>query len=235
MRKTITVIFNAIAAITALLAGTASATTYPIAPPGASVTLSPVDFIQSVPDESPRLPNPNPVIGDNLGQHPGAFVTGAPDLGSFFVGVFGGPIDTTLPDAAIYLWETTGFGAGVSLTGPEIQLGFWDGTAFTPFGMSQPASYLATHVRAGTMEIRSSITPLSDFDISPGFSSPLNAVEIEVVDSSAHNQVTAVASNSVEANAVPEPSVGPLLSIGLIGLLGYHWQQRKLTRKRMPG
>jgi hypothetical protein len=114
----------------------------------------------------------------------GAFAIGFPTAGTFFVGVFGGPIDTGNPNAAVYLWETTAPSNDVAFTGPRVQLGYWDGLAFMPYGVPQAASYLGTGVPADdpSREITSSITPLSDFGITPGFPFALNAVRIEAAD-----------------------------------------------------
>ena len=109
MKKLLTT-FAAFVVIANLFGGQANAGLYPVAPPGTSISLQPADFIQSVPEQSPGLPDPNPVIGDNLGQHPGAFGIGFPDTGTYFVGVFGRPIDTSQP-GAVYLWETTTSGS----------------------------------------------------------------------------------------------------------------------------
>lgn len=224
--KYLVVTIAATAGMAALSGGSASADLYPVAPPGTFVTLQPRDFIQSVPEQSPGLPEPNPVIGDNLGQHPGAFAIGFPPVGTFFIGVFGGPIDTSKPDAAAYLWETTMGGGGDlgGALGPQIQLGFWNGSKFTHYGICVTASYYGTGVFSMTepgYQINSSITPLSDFHVT---GNPiLNAVMIKVADPFAHNQVTAVA-----INTVPEPSTMLFFGTGLAGLLGhYGWQRKK--------
>lgn len=194
---------------------------FPAAPPGSVVT-RPLDFVRSVPEQSPGLPDPNPVIGSHLDQHPGAFGTGQPDVGAYFVGVFADTIATALPGAALYLWETTGGENLVPFAGPLVELGFWNGTAFTAYGVPQPASYLGTGVLVwdgGWREITFSAIPLSAFGISPEIA--LNAVRIEAVDGQAHNQVTAVA-----VSAVPEPAAAPLIAIGLAGLV---WAWRSGT------
>ena len=205
--------------------GVVSAALYPVAPPGSFVELQPADFIQFVPDQSPGLPDPNPVLGDNLGQHPGAFGVGFPDAGTFFVGVFGGPINTGHPHAAVYLWETTNPPNGVAFTGPQIQLGNWDGASFHPQGIPQTASYLGTGVLEAGREITSSITPLSDFGIVPGHPEPLNAVRIEAI-ARLHNQVTAVA-----ANVIPEPAALVVWTL-LVGLMVEHLRGAKRPRGR---
>jgi hypothetical protein len=203
MKKSLlTIIAAAFAGMAAFFGGTASAGQYPVAPPGTYITLQLSSFIQSVPSQSSGLPVPNPVIGDHLGQHPGAFSSGQPPVGAYFVGVFAGLIDTSDPGTGVYLWETTGPGLGGG-AGPQIQLGHWDGTAFSAYGSPQAASYSGTGVLedvGGGMyyEIYSSFTLLSAFGISPGAPLCLNAVRIEATVN-AHNQVTAVA-------VVPEPS-----------------------------
>jgi hypothetical protein len=225
MKRLVVIIVTVLAGMTSLCGGTI----YPVNPSGTFVTLSPGDFIQFVPEQSAGLPDPNPVIGDNLGQHPGGFGVGFPVVGTFFVGVFGGAIDTSKPSTAVYLWETTAPPNDVAFAGPQIQLGYWDGTAFTGYGIPQAASYLGTGVQATdpSREITSSITPLSDFDITPGFPFLLNAVRIEAADAFAHNQVTAVA-----INVTPEPSTMLLLGTGFVGLLNGGWRRRKQKSKQ---
>jgi hypothetical protein len=168
------------------------------------------------------------VIGDHLGQHIGWL-----PYDSFFIGVFGGPIATSKPDNAIYLWETTCCPGSndVAFTGPQIELGYWDGLGFTPFGIPQTASYLGTGVLEDPgnppdpseppfREITSSIVSLSDFGIFTGFPFVLNAIKIEAVDMSAHNQITAAATY-----VVPEPSTFILLGAGLAGLVA--WRRKR--------
>jgi hypothetical protein len=215
MKRLVPLIVIAVAGMAILFGVAASAATYPNAPPGTSVNLDLNDFIQCVPEQNYSSPYPNPVIGDNLGQHPGAFVIGFPPVGTYFIGVFGGLINTSKVDAAVYLWETSGPPNDVPFTGPQIQLGFWDGMAFTMYGIPQAASYQGTGVGILGYEITSSITPLSDFGITPGFPYPLNAVMIEAAYPLAHNQVTAVATN-----VIPEPSTISLLGAGILGLAG---------------
>ncbi len=102
------------AVVLLITVGAYASPVYPLAPPGSSVTLELDSFIQSVPEQSSGLPDPNPVIGDNIGQHPGAFGVGFPPVGTYFIGVFGGPINTNQPGNAVYLWETSV--ASVSMT-----------------------------------------------------------------------------------------------------------------------
>ena len=226
MKKSLlTVIAAAFAGLATFFGGGAFAGQYPVAPPFTYVTLELSSFIQSVPYTSwTGSPDPNnPVIGDNLNQHPGAFYTGSPLVGAYFIGFFGVPIDTSNPGAAVYLWETTSVGLN-GAKGPQIQLGHWNGTAFHAYGNSSAASYYDTGVSVNTgsggyMELNSNITPLTDFGISPGFPALLNAVEIEASDFNAHNQVIAVA-------VIPEPSATLLLGTGLACLLGYGWQRK---------
>lgn len=212
----------------------ASANQYPIAPPGTSVDLELSDFIRFVPEQSSDLYFPNPVVGDNLGQHPGGFETGWPDIGSFFVGVFDRTIDIEDPENAIYLWETTIPGGNdIAFTGPQVQLGYWDwdSWSFTPYGTPQTASYLGTGVVLYNLEhqmdyeITSSIIPLSDFGITPDFSFLLNAVRIEAVNY-AHNQVTAAATH-----IIPEPSTWVSFAVGFFGLLSYNRKRGKRRRE----
>jgi PEP-CTERM motif len=204
--------------------GAACATLYPIAPPNTFVALDPADFIQAVPEHSPGLFFAPAIIGDNIGQHPGGFGGGA-NPGDYFIGVFGGNIDTTNPRAAVYLWETSGGQNTVPFPGPLIQLGYWNGT-FTPYGTEQPSSYLGTGALENGpfpfREITSSITPLSAFGITPGFPFPLNAVRIDA-NPQGQNQVTAVAT----LVNVPEPSTVLLLGGGFVVVLGCRTRGRR--------
>jgi hypothetical protein len=226
MKKSLlTIMAAAFAGMATFFGGVASAGQYPVAPPPHIVTLTLDDFIQSVPYTSwTGAPDPyNPVIGDNLNQHPGAFYTGQPSVGAYFIGVFGTLIDASRPDTTVYLWETTSVGFD-GQSGPQIQLGHWDGTSFTPEGISVAASFYDTLTLVTTsanpliqMELNCSTTPLRDFEIQ---GNPiLNAVEIEAADINAHNQVIAV--------AVPEPSATLLLGGGLACLLGCGRQRKK--------
>jgi hypothetical protein len=55
---------------------------------------------------SERLHSTTPSAGGFF-INPGAFLVGFPPVGSFFIGVFGGPINTIDPDVSVYLWETS--------------------------------------------------------------------------------------------------------------------------------
>jgi hypothetical protein len=195
--------------------GRALAGNYPVAPPITYITLPLSSFIASVPYTSwTGLADPgNPVIGDNLNQHPGAFYTGQPSVGEYFIGVFGAPVDTSDLTVAVCLWETTYGGLG-GTAGPQVELGRWNGTSFHAWGNPQTASYSDTGVADSLpMEINSSVIPLDAFGINPGFPGLVNAVKIEVTDMFAHNQVIAVA-------VIPEPCASFLLSLALVCLLG---------------
>jgi len=234
MKRLISIV-STVAGMAVLLGATASAAKlYPVAPPGTFVSLRPAEFIKSVPLQAiAGWPGQYPVAGDNIGQHLGwLWYPDSGLMGGFFIGVFGSRIDTDDPDAAVYLWETTGGQNDEAFTGPLIQLGYWDGMAFTPFGNPQLASYLGTGVLEYPgdanyhpfREITSSITPLKDFGITPGFPFMLNAVRIEAAGG--HDQVSAVA-----INLVPETCSVLLLGTGIVGLLSYGRQRSRHLRK----
>jgi hypothetical protein len=208
-----------------------SAQLYPAYPPSPGsrpmfAILQPSDFVQSVAQATPFVTNPDELIGDHLGEHPGAFVSGMPPDGSFLVGVFGGPIAADRPNA-IGLWETSGprpidfiFG------GPGIQLGFWDGFNFIPFGDQVQASYRDTGAPADDagMHIASSVIPLSRFNLMLPPFVDLNAIRIEAIPGG-HNQVTGAAINVT--NFIPEPSAVVLFGTGLVCVLARAWKVKK--------
>lgn len=179
------------------------ASPYPIAPYGSIVSLRPTDFLQYSPD-CQQCNDPigdRGVVGDNLNRHPGAVI---PDPGDSFIGVFRYTLDIGLEDAAVYLWESTNGTGPPSFYGPGVQLGFWDGLEFLPFGIQVQAHYGNTSAfqinedpNLVTHQINSSVTLLSDFGI---VGNPmLNAVRITAIEGG-HNQVIAVAA------VTPEPS-----------------------------
>ncbi len=235
-RITLNVVFAA--GMLALFGSPVSADLYSIAPSPNTVSLELNNFIQSVPQGS-GLATPNPVIGDNnIGssnsslsptQHPGAFDNGFPQNGSYFIGVFGGSIDTSNTDASVYLWETSSSFFTSAVAGPQIQLGYWNGLDFKSSGNSVAASYLSTGKDVfvigpsaqGIYALNSSITHLSDFHIS---GNPIvNAVEISVTDQNAHNQVEAVAITAI----VPEPSTFVVAATAALVGLAIAWRRRK--------
>jgi len=236
-RITLNVAFAA--GMLALFGSSASADLYSVAPSPNTVSLGLNNFIESVPQGSGLANPPNPVIGDNnIGssnsllsptQHPGAFAVGGPQVGSYFIGVFGVSIDTS-KDGSVYLWETTSSPFTSAVAGPQIQLGFWNGLDFKSSGNSVAASYLSTGQDvfvngpsgAALYALNSSITHLSDFHIS---GNPIvNAVEISVTDQFAHNQVEAAA---ITGTAVPEPSTFVVAATAALVGLAIAWRRRK--------
>ncbi|MEI8197382.1 MAG: hypothetical protein WCI73_15905, partial [Phycisphaerae bacterium] len=214
-----------------LFGGVASANQYAITPPGTMTTLDLNNFVQFVPlgGGDVVVGSNNPVIGDHIGQHPGAFLIGQPTSGSFFVGVFGSPIDTSVSNASVYLWETTS--SSGYFAGPQIQVGYWDGSTFSAYGITQTASYAPTGTlgdpQAGLpMWINCSITHLTDFGINSGFPHVLNAVRIEATPTG-HDQVTALA-----VPVVPLPSSALLGGTSLVCLFGGDWLRRKFHAKK---
>jgi len=194
---------------------------YHIAPgPGTTVELDDSDFLVAAPDGQNYLP-PN-AIGNNYGQHPGAFGTGWPPPDSYFVGVFADQLDLNMPDGNLYLWETTGSGLS-GAEGPDVQLGFWDWglMTFTATGTVQTAVYFSTDYESPTNGyiINSSTIPLADFQVGDD---PVNAVCI-AYNQFGHNQVTAVGSNAV----IPEPGTAALWGLGLSGWTWWEWSRRR--------
>jgi len=215
--------------VAVLFFNTASAGLYPSLPEYSYVTLDDNAFLRYIADQSPGEPKPNPVIGNNLVQHAGGLYWVDK---YYFIGVFWRGVDTSNPETAIYLWETTG--DALYSDGPRIQLGYWDGTEFLAYGIPQAARYRPTgvwvHFESWGREFRghlnASITPLVDFHIRPDFPFEINAVKIEVYDYfNAHNQVTAVATNHLAH--VPEPATLPLVAVSLLTLLGFTLRQER--------
>ena len=227
-----------------LFVSSASANFYPIAPPHSLVSLDPSEFIYAVPQQTEGLVTPSPIIGDDVGQHPGAWQAADPSYGVtgpdlYLVGLFARPIDTSNANAAVYLWRTFGnLGSGYSgsVGGPQIEVGYWDGSTFTRYGRPQFASYRDTGVGGDAYihpypceflcfeihELASSMTLLSDFDIPLGFPTLLNSVRIEAANfydrqywAGSDWRVTGIA-----ANLVPEPETLSLLAVALIALSG---------------
>lgn len=230
-----------------MCAAVAHAALYPVSPPGSAVELPAAAFLQAVPEQSAGVPDnglvlpvPNPVIGDHLGQHPGGFVTGTPTVGAYFVGVFGGNVDTGRSDGAVYLWETSARGGGGgSFAGPTIELGWWSGSAFFalhdffPFGSPWTVAYAATGRGADdpALEIYSAVVSLTDMGIPQDFVPPagtaLNAVRV-TAGGFAHDQVTAIA-----ATLVPEPGSLLLLATA-VAALGASCTAARQRRKGLP-
>jgi hypothetical protein len=226
-------------ALATVATNNASAGLYPIYPPGATVSLNPGNFLQSVPEANypmntdPNDPRDTSVIGGVIDRHPGADLF-APD--SYFIGLFAGTLRTDLPNGNLYLWQTSGPGGfspvpDTGSAGPLIQLGHWDGS-FVPLpGNSVAARYFDTgedvFASNGEHRLISSITPLSAFDI--GNADAIGGINAVLISHNpgpgfVENRTVAVASNAV----VPEPSTLVLAGLGGIGLAGYarRWRKR---------
>ena len=205
-------------------AGPTLAGLYHIAPgPNTTVDLDGSDFLVAAPKGLNYCESK--AIGDNYGQHPGAFCVGWPPSDSYFIGVFADQLDLTFPQSKLYLWETTGSGLSGD-AGPHVQLGFWDwgSMTFTDRGTVETAHYFSTQFVSPTNGyiINSSVIPLNDFALA---SDPINAVRISY-NSGGHNQVTAVA-----FKPVPEPSTAALFGLGLSGWTWWAWSRRTSRRK----
>ena len=204
-------------------AGPALAGLYHIAPgPNTTVDLDGSDFLVAAPKGLNYCESK--AIGDNYGQHPGAFCVGWPPSDSYFIGVFADQLDLTFPQSKLYLWETTGSGLSGD-AGPHVQLGFWDwgSMTFTDRGTVETAHYFSTQFVSPTNGyiINSSVIPLNDLVLA---SDPINAVRISY-NSGGHNQVTAVA-----FKPVPEPSTAALFGLGLSGWTWWAWSRRTSRR-----
>jgi hypothetical protein len=186
---------------------------YPIAPPGSHVDLSLHDFLMEVVDHHPWM-SMGQVTGDHIGGHPGGFGIGNPPEDWYFVGLFSAPLDTGLPGASVYLWETSSGPNTVPFEGPEVQLGHWNGSWFVPLGVPRTAYYLGTGAPAddGFREITSSILSMQELGIQPQWPLTVNAVRVRATVTG-HNQVTAIA-----ARVVPEPSGLAVFGLGIVSV-----------------
>jgi hypothetical protein len=197
---------------------------YHIAPgPDTTVELNGSDFLVAAPDGLNYCAFN--AIGDNYGQHPGAFCVGWPPPDSYFIGVFADQLDLTFQESKLYLWETT-FDGLSGVAGPHVQLGFWDwgSMTFTARGTVETAYYFSTQFVSPTNHyiVSSSVIPLGDFNLA---GDPINAVRISY-NSGGHNQVTAVA-----FKPVPEPGTAALFGLGLSGWTWWGWSRRTRGRK----
>ena len=193
---------TAVAMAALLLTGTCWAGLYPLPPAFVgSIELAPGHFIQRLVDVSPGLESGQlDVLGPKLDRHPGAVLDRFGVMGAF-VGVFDYTLDRHHfgADAGVMLWETSGVDLG-GMAGPAVQLGYWDGTLFTPVGHEVVASYqLAGYSEAIHYLINASVIPFYSFGVVD--ESPLNAIRL-TAQPWAHNMVSAVAANFT----VSEPS-----------------------------
>ena len=209
---------------TLVCARPAFANTYPLYPPGSTVTLGLDNFLQSSPFNTSLNPMLQAPLGDHYNGHPGwnGNVAGP---GDYFIGMFGHAI---IPEFDVYAWESTSVGLSGD-AGPLLTLGNWNGTTFTPLGDTVAARYYDTgEIIQSGFHVNASITPSSDFNIQGSYDG-LNAIRV-AVNPTGHNQVTAM------ATSIPEPCtlVMALFSAGVLGFIGYRQQRSKRRVAERP-